>query len=86
VHLELAADELRPIVKEVFCELLKQQAETDAKLGERLGYSEAEAAAALGIAKHRLRDARLRGEISAKRVGRSFIYSRQTLVDFLENR
>ena len=57
------------------------------KLGstERLGYSEAEAAALLGIARHVLRDARLRGEITARKVGKQYLYSRQALVCWLNS-
>ena len=51
--------------------------------GKRLGYPEAEAAALLGLARHCLRDARLRGEIHARMVGNKYIYSRDTLLKFL---
>lgn len=51
---------------------------------ERIGYPEVEAAQLLGLATHVLRDARLRGEITAKKVGKRYIYSRQILLDFLQ--
>jgi len=84
VRLDLSPDDLRPIVEAVVAEVLKHQAELDAKLGERLGYSEGEAAGLLGMAPHRLRDCRLRGEIHAKLIGRSYVYSRAALLKFLE--
>jgi hypothetical protein len=45
----------------------------------RLGYSESEAAALLGIPRHSLRDCRLRGEIHATKVGKRLIYQRSEL-------
>jgi Helix-turn-helix domain len=81
VRLELAADDLRPIVQAVVAEVLQQRAALESS--DRLGYTEPEAAAALGVAQHRLRDARLRGEIHAKRLGRGYLYSRESLLSFL---
>jgi hypothetical protein len=49
-----------------------------------LGYTEGEAAAMIGVARHVLRDCRLRGEITARRVGKRFVYSRSTILRFLE--
>jgi hypothetical protein len=46
---------------------------------ERIGYPEPEAARLLGLACHQLRDARRRGEIAGRRIGRSVVYSRQAL-------
>jgi hypothetical protein len=86
MHLEVSAEDLRPIVAAAVAEVLAQVAETDARLGKRLGYPEAEAAELLGIAPHVLRDARLRGEISARKIGRGYIYERTSLVAFLRGR
>ena len=55
-----------------------------AKLNGQLGYDEKRAAALLGVPWYSLRDARLRGEISATKIGRKTIYSRESLVKFLE--
>ncbi|OHB71982.1 MAG: hypothetical protein A2V70_18185 [Planctomycetes bacterium RBG_13_63_9] len=76
--------DLRPVVEAVVREVLSQRADAEAKLGGRLGFTEPEAAALLGVKQHVLRDARARGEISARRVGRRYIYSRAALLDFLE--
>jgi hypothetical protein len=56
-----------------------------ATVGEdRIGYSEAEAAALLGLESHVLRDERRRGKIRAFLiVGRRVRYSREDLVDYL---
>jgi hypothetical protein len=55
----------------------------DAKFGNQLGYTEPQAAALLGVAAHVLRDCRLRGEISARKVGCRYVYSRDSLLRFL---
>ncbi len=75
--------ELKPLLSAIVRETIEQAWAADAKLGDRLGYTEAEAAALLGVPKHVLRDARLRGEISARRVGAKYVYGRQSLVAFL---
>lgn len=53
---------------------------------ERLAYPEAEAAMLLGVARHVLRDARLRGEIKATRIGKRIVYARDELLRFLARR
>ncbi len=54
--------------------------------GDRLGYTETDAAEQIGVAKHVLRDARRRGEISARKVGRRWVYSRECLAAYLNER
>jgi excisionase family DNA binding protein len=49
----------------------------------RIAYSEAEAAAMLGVRQHTLRDARYRGELTASKVGRRYFYDRAELAAFL---
>ncbi len=77
--------DLRPLIDAIVQSTVATLQADDAKLGDggRLGFSEPEAASLLGIARHRLRDARLRGEIKARLVGKSYLYSRQSLVGFL---
>ena len=53
------------------------------KLGGRLAYTEAEAASLVGVERHVLRDARLRHEIEASRVGKRIVYTRDELLRFL---
>jgi len=52
----------------------------------RLALSEAEASMSLGVPRHVLRDARRRGEVSARKVGKSYRYTREGLLDYLDNR
>ena len=82
MHISLSDDDLRPLVQAVVAETL---ATANRLQGDRLAYTEQEAAALLGLAKHQLRDLRLRGEISAKRAGRSWLYGRDELLRFLAN-
>jgi len=51
---------------------------------ERIGYTELEASRLLGIPVHVLRDARRRGEISARKIGKRWIYSYENLVSHLK--
>ena len=83
MKLDLDESDLRPIVREVVCEVLDQLQVDRQKLGDRLGFPEVEAAALLGIAPHILRDCRLRGELEGRRVGKKIIYTRDELLRFL---
>ena len=51
---------------------------------ERIGYTEAEASKLLGVPCHVLRDARRRGEICARKIGKRWIYSFDALVAHLQ--
>lgn len=76
--------DLRPVIAEVVRQTLAQMHDNDSRVpADRLGYSEPESAALLGLERHQLRDMRLRGEIHAKKCGKEYRYSRQTLIDFL---
>lgn len=78
--------DLRPLIATVVEITQDSIAQREAKLGDRIGYTEPEASAAIGVAPHVLRDCRLRGEISARKVGCRYVYSRQSLVRFLEDK
>jgi hypothetical protein len=75
-------DDLRPIVQQIVGETLRQLESLDAH-GERIAYTEPEAAALLGVARHVLRDCRRRGEITASRCGVRNLYERSELIGFL---
>jgi len=76
--------DLQPIIAAAVRATLEQIQADDAKLdGQRLGFPEAEAAALLGVRSHVLRDARLRGEISGRLIGKKIIYARAELLRFL---
>lgn len=76
-------DTLFPIIRAAVRATLAEIEAAERKLGDRLGYTEVEAAAQLGVARHVLRDCRLRGEIVGRVVGRKILYSRETLLKFL---
>ena len=75
-------------IADALVERLQQLADTDSRLAhrDRIGFPEAEAAELLGIPQHVLRDCRLRGEIFARKIGKRFVYSRQTLLDHLSGK
>ena len=66
---------------EATVEVTVERIEADrARLKSRLAYTEPEAAALLGVRPHVLRDARLRGEITATRIGKRVAYERGELL------
>ncbi len=76
-------DALQPLIRATVRATVAEIEATERKLGDRLSYTEIEAAAALGVARHVLRDCRLRGEITGRVVGKRILYSRETLLRFL---
>ena len=72
--------EIRAVVAETISQLREASL-----LGGRIGFTEAEAAANLGIPRHRLRDARLRGEVDATKVGKSYVYAAESLRRLLKS-
>lgn len=75
---------LRPLVLEAMQQLALQIGTCNSLFDEdRIGLTEAEAAAAIGVRRHVLRDCRLRGEIFGRKVGRGHVYSRDELFNFL---
>lgn len=86
------ADSLRPLVEAVVAQTLAVEAEARDRLNgsvtdeDRIAFTEAEAASALGLAKHHLRDARLRGEIEAAPVGKQMLYLKGDLLAWLKGR
>ncbi len=77
------AQDMKPLITAVVAEVVDRLEADQAQLGDRIGFLEAEAAALVGVEPHVLRDCRLRGEISATRVGKRIVYSRKELLRFL---
>ncbi|TWT35869.1 hypothetical protein KOR34_07650 [Posidoniimonas corsicana] len=73
--------DLRPIVEAVVSQAIQDLAAVGGD--SRLAYPEAEAASLLGIRAHQLRDARLRGEITATKLGGRLGYERSELLAYL---
>lgn len=82
--IEFDHDALRPLVQLAVTEALHRLEVERAKLNGRLAFTEAEAAALLGVKPYVLRDCRRRGELQGARVGSKIVYTRSELVDFLE--
>lgn len=83
MEIRLDHSDLRPLVEQVVAEAVLQLQEVDARAGDRIAYTEADAAAMLSVGRHVLRDARLRGEVECSRVGNRIVYTREQLLQFL---
>lgn len=84
MRIELTDQELRPIVQSIVSEVLANLESRGLRDSDRLAYNEAEAAALLGMAKHQLRDCRLRGQIQGSKPAKCYMYTRLELMRFLE--
>lgn len=85
MNLSICPDDLRAIAAAVADELERRAADNRRLPDDSLGVPEPKAAAMLGIKPHVLRDARRRGEISGRRVGRSVVYEKAALVAWLRD-
>ena len=81
MKLEFNNDELRPLVDAVVSEVIARVER--AEFSGKLALPEAEAAAALGLAKHQLRDCRRRGELTGSKVGKQVVYAIEELRAFI---
>lgn len=77
---------VRPLAEQLIAALADRLDHRADQASDRLAYSEAEAAALLGVQRYVLRDARLRGEIVGCRIGKGIRYEREELLDFLRRR
>jgi hypothetical protein len=82
MQLTFDAKTLRPLIAEVVAETLSQRPE-ELVPSQRFAFPEAEAASLIGVPKHVLRDARLRGEISGRLCGKKMVYTRDELTRYL---
>jgi hypothetical protein len=81
----LTKEELEKLIDSAVTKAVAATLDIDPTMtNNRLAYSEPEASALLGVKPHVLRDARLRGEISATRVGGRLAYTRDDLCSYLE--
>jgi len=83
MRIEFELDDLKPVIEEAVRATLEQINHLQGSLGDRLAFTEPEAAALLGLPKHTLRDLRLAGHIKASRVGKRILYSREELLRLL---
>ena len=79
MKLEIPESELDPLIERAIKKTLAEIGPQQSRLDGKLAFSESEAAKLLGIEKHALRDARLRGEVHASKIGKRIVYSREEL-------
>ena len=75
--------ELQPVIDQAVETALQRVGVQQADFGDRIALTEAEAAQALGVRQHVLRDLRLQGKINASRVGRRIVYECTEILDYL---
>jgi hypothetical protein len=74
---------LAPLVERIVSQTLDRLGDERERLGSRLAYPLSEAAKLLGVRAHVLRDARRRGEIRGRVIGRKLLFTRGELMRFL---
>jgi excisionase family DNA binding protein len=82
VQIAFDPTELQPVIEAVVAQLADRLAANDG----RLCYSTAEVAKMCGVTATTIRDARLRGELQAIRVGRQIRFTRQQIMTYLAER
>lgn len=84
IHLD--EETLRPLVQQVVQQTLSLCDDMTGGEGMRLAWREDEAAKLVGMQPHQLRDRRLEGEVRAKKVGRSWYYTRDELLRLFDDK
>jgi hypothetical protein len=79
MQVAFSPEDLRPLISAIVAELAVHLAPMD----DRLAAPEPEAARIIGINSHQLRDCRRRGEIKGRKIGKTWVYSREALARFL---
>ena len=85
MNISLNESDLQPLVEAVVALTLNKLEDERQRIGDKLAYSEPEAAALLSVKPHVLRDARLRGEIEGFKLGKGMRYARDELLRFLRH-
>jgi hypothetical protein len=83
VNISFSESDLRSLVEAVVAATVERLDGERRRIGDKLAYSEPEAAALLSVKPYVLRDARLRGEIVGFRIGKGVRYEREELLRFL---
>ncbi len=78
-------DELRPVIQAAVHAVLDRISPINSRLKDRIAFTEKEAAELTGVPQHVLRDARYRGELRGKRLGKKIMYSPDELKRFWES-
>ena len=83
VELSFSEADLAPLVQQIVEATVGRLQADQATLGDKLAFTEPEAAALLSLKPHQLRDCRLRGELAGSKVGKRILYERDELLRFL---
>ena len=83
MKIEFDTADLAPLIRQIVAEARAEQEADHARLNGRIALWEPEAAAAIGVQPHALRDLRLRGKVKASRLGRRVVYARDDLLQLL---
>ena len=80
---EIDPAELRPLIEAIVDETLaKIQGGNPTNGNHRVAYTERDAAARLGLPQHSLRAARVRGKVTANKIGSRWIYTADEIQRF----
>jgi hypothetical protein len=86
-QLQIDYEALDPVIRRVVEQTIAALEQHRATIGDKLAFSEAEAARLLSLNVHQVRDERLRGRIMASRgPGKKILYSRSDLTNYLTGR
>jgi hypothetical protein len=87
ISLSISRRILEPLVAEIVRQVVEQLEQIKSTLPDRVAFTEAEAAALLGLESHQLRDERHRGRVRAYVIsGRRVRYAREDLIAYLKRR
>ena len=84
MQIQVETADLKSLIEDVVGQVVPRVLAEFAAGDGQLAYDESAAAQALGVPRHTLRDARLRGDLDASRVGKRVIYRREELLAYLE--
>ena len=84
--LQMDPSVLEPLVGEIVDRTVARIEADRTRLGDKVCYSEEEAARLLGLKRHQLRDARLAGKVQCSQiVGRRIRYTMEDLLNYLND-
>jgi urease gamma subunit len=87
MRIDFEQSDLQPLIERITVEVIAQLKRDEAALGDRLTFTEAEAAALLSMEQYQLRDERRDKRITASVVrGGKIVYTRDDLLEYLKRR
>ncbi len=87
MRIDFEHSDLQPLIERIAGEVISQLKRDEVSLGDRLTFTEAEAAVLLSMEQYQLRDERRDMRINASVVrGGKIVYTREDLLDYLRRR